>query len=440
MTHAANRWRAAVDVYLHRRVAVVLCLGFASGLPLSLSASTLYYWLSKVGVDKSEIGLFALVGLSYNLKFLWSPLFDHVAVPWLTAARGRRRSWAAVTQLGLIGAMLITGSTDPGAAPLYTALGAVLIAFFSASQDIVIDAYRVELLAPEQQAAGAAVNIYGYRFGMLISSAGSLYLSDITSWFNVFAVMAAVAGLCMVAVLTLFPEPELVKARTPPQGPMARLKHAIIDPFADFATRPRWAQILLFVVLYKLCDAVAGVMSNPFYNEIGFTATEIANIVKLFGLIATLVGVFVGGALASSLGMGRVLFLGGLLQMASNLMFAVQAEVGANINLLALTIFFENFSGGVGTAAFVAYLASLCSREFTATHYALLSSLASVGRTLLSTTGGVMAEALSWTHFFILTSLLAIPSLVLLTWLLRFETKSAPIDPEQTAPQAEKIS
>lgn len=406
----------ALSVYFNRRILVILLMGYASGLPLALSGATLSYWLAKTGVSKTEIGLFALVALSYNLKFLWAPLFDHVAPPVL-ASLGRRRGWMLATQVLLAGAILFTGTTDPSVEPLKTALGAVLIAFFSASQDVVIDAYRVELLRSEEQGAGAAATQYGYRLGMLVAGAGAIALSAVTSWFWVYAAMAA--ALLIGTLVTLFsPEPELIRPRTPRHGLAGQLRYALVDPFADFARRPGWAVLLLFVVLFKLGDALAGGMANPFYVEMGFTAGEIAAISKVFGLIATLTGVFAGGALVGRLGTERALLVTGILQLASNWMFAWQATVGHDTAALAATIFVENFCGGAGSAAFVAFLAGLCAREFTATQNALLTSLAAVGRTLFASFGGWLADRLDWVTFFLATSAAALPGLLLLGWLM----------------------
>jgi len=413
-----NALQTLLTTYVTRRMAVVLMLGFASGLPLALSGSTLSYWLAGTGVSKTDIGLFALVGLSYSLKFVWSPLFDHVAAPFVLRSLGRRRGWLVATQIGLMAALLLTGASDPAVNAWATALAAVLVAFFSASQDIVIDAYRVELLKDEEQGAGGAVVIYGYRLGMLASGAGAVLLSSYFGWFIVYAVMAALSGLCLLAVL-LSPEPPSFTPRTQAARPAERLRMAVIDPFVEFARRRHWLTILLFVVAYKLCDAVAGVMAMPFYREMGFTAEEIATVTKLFGLIATLVGVFAGGWTVARMGLLGALLIGAVVQMLSNWVFALQALAGHDVTLLTVTIFIENFAGGIGTAAFVAFLSGLCAREFTATHYALLSSLASVGRTSLSAGGGWLADQMDWVAFFLVTGLAALPALALLMLLAR---------------------
>ena len=420
-------WLRAAAVYRDRRMLVILFLGFVSGLPLALTLGTLTAWLATVGVDKTTIGLFALVGLPYTLKFLWSPFIDGVRVPVLGPLLGRRRSWAIVTQVALMASVFALGTTEPGTQAAQTAVIALAVAFFSASQDIVIDAYRVEILAGHEQGAGAAAIQIGYRIGMLVSGAGALYIADFFGWFAAFATMAALVSVGMVTIL-LNPEP------TAGRGAEAAADHAngargagmtgwieahVVAPFADFIGRGGWPVILLFILLYKFGDAVAGVMSNPFYIETGFTLSEIASVSKIFGLGATLAGAVLGGIVVVRLGVLKGLLVSGVLQMLSNLMFAVQAMVGYDIAVLTLTVGIENFTGGMGTAAFVAYLSSLCTFAFTATQYALLSSLAAVGRTVLSAAGGWMADQMDWVSFFLLTTVAALPGLVLLIWLIR---------------------
>jgi PAT family beta-lactamase induction signal transducer AmpG len=468
-------------------------MGFSSGLPLALTTGTLQVWQTRAGVSLATIGFFALVGAVYSLKFVWAPLMDQIPPPGPLARLGRRRGWAVTTQLGLMAAIAFLGSTDPAASPALTALAAVLVAFCSASQDIVIDAYRIELLDEDQQGAGAAMTQYGYRIGMLASGAGALYLASVQSWLVTYLVMAALvvvgivtvlltrepagrslaiapaaarewrlraaalAALAAAAILAYFiargvivglglpgwvrsAVPVLLAAATPaallmalprpdrtaaagPAAAYAALRNwlgtAVLAPFAEVARRDGWVVILLFIVLFKLGDAFAGVMANPFYVRIGFSNEEIAWVTKLFGLIATLVGVFLGGLLVARAGILRALLVGGLLQMVSNLTFSLQAVVGHDVGMLILTIAFENLAGGIGSAAFVAYLSGLCNVAFTATQYALFSSLAVVGRTMLSSPGGLVAEQLGWFNYFILATLLAIPGLLLLLWMMR---------------------
>ncbi len=405
---------------------VVLGMGFASGLPLLLTLSTLSYWLSKVGVDKTAIGLFSLVGVPYALKFAWSPLLDHLRVPILGRLLGRRRSWILVTQIALAAAIVAMGWTDPQTAPFYTAVAALIIAFLSATQDIAIDAYRIEILAEDEQGGGAAATQLGYRIGLLAAGAGALALSDVVEWRFVFIALGALMATSIVITL-LAPEPKLVEAprnqsqANPPL--LDRLKVMVIDPLIDFTKRPAWIVILAFVLLYKFGDAIGGVMANPFYNEMGFTGLEIAAITKIFGVVATLAGIAVGGIVVARYGVMRALLIGGVLQAVANLLFSVQAMVGHDTAMLAVSIGGDNFAGGIGSAAFVAYLSMLCNRAFTATQYALLTSFMAVGRTILASAGGWLADHTDWVTFFALTALLAIPGLVLLIFLWRLDRK-----------------
>jgi PAT family beta-lactamase induction signal transducer AmpG len=415
-------------------MAVILLMGFSSGLPLPLTLSTLSYWLAKVGVDKTSIGLFALVGLPYSFKFLWAPIVDQVRLPVLSAMLGRRRGWTLVSQAGLVAGIVALGLTDPAVRPMATVAAAIAVAFLSATQDIAIDAYRIEILDEAEQGAGAAATQLGYRIGMLASSAGAIALADFVRWPVVFAALAALLGVGMLAVL-IAPEP-----RAPGAGTQAvptarrstldalrtRLREAVIDPFTDFMRRPGWIVVLAFAVLYKFGDAIGGVMANPFYVELGFSGVEIASITKVTGLIATLAGVLVGGAIVARYGMFRALLVGGILQAATNVMFAAQARLGHSIGFLAFTIASDSFTGGLGSAALVAYLSSLCNTAFTGTQYALLTSFVAQGRTLLSSGGGWLADRLDWPAFFVATALLAIPGLLLIARLERSSRVTLP--------------
>ncbi len=404
-------------IYGEPRVLAVFFMGFSSGLPLPLTFGTLSFWLAESGVTRTEIGLFAMIGGAYSLKFLWAPLIDRLGLPYLTGRFGRRRGWALCIQALLIAAIAALGFTNPLVNPWGTALAAVVVAFLSASQDIVIDAYRIELLDDEQQGAGAAATQWGYRFGLIAAGAGALYAAEYGGWRTAFVIMA---GLMSVGMLTVLMTREPLAAPPPMSaGAAAWLKSAVVAPFADFLQRPHWAAILLFVVLYKFGDALAGVMSNPFYVDMGFSKTEVANVSKLFGVVATLVGVAAGGAMVYRLGVLRSLMIGGVLQALSNLTYVLQAAVGHDLWVLTLVIFVENFCGGLGSAAFVAYLSGLCAVAFTATQYALLSSLAAVGRTFLSSGGGWLSERIDWIPFFLVTTVAALPGLALLVYLMR---------------------
>jgi len=419
-----TRLLEAAKIYGDTRVLRLLFLGFASGLPLLLTASTLAVRLTESGVTKTAIGIFALVGLPYAFKFLWAPAIDRLALPFFTRALGRRRGWIVLTQLCLILSLLGLGFADPARDVGMVAVWAFVVAFCSASQDVVVDAYRVEILEERLYGAGAATLVFGYRVGLLVAGAGALYLATYFGWAAAYLAMAALVAVGLVTIL-LAPEPgapEPGGAAPAPQGggrALAWFQDAVLAPFQDFLTRPQWGVILLFVVLYKFGDSLAGVMANPFYLEIGFTKVEIANVSKLFGLGATLLGALAGGILVARTGILQSLLIAGVLQMVSNGMFALQALVGSDLGLLFATIGFENFAGGMGTAAFVAYLSSLCHLAYTATQYALLSSLMSFGRTLLASPGGWLADQTDWVAFFLLTTAAALPGLLLLLWIRR---------------------
>jgi PAT family beta-lactamase induction signal transducer AmpG len=427
-----DRASSGFSVYLQPRVLIVAAMGFASGLPLLLTLSTLSLWLAEAGIDKTTIGLFALVGLPYSIKFLWSPVIDRMPLPPFTALLGRRRGWAIAIQALLILAILAMALTDPRIDAGMTAIAALAIAFFSASQDIVIDAYRIEILEEREQGAGAAATQAGYRIGLLASGAGALFIASAFGWFAAFAAMAALMGASMLIVL-IAPEPPASATVVRASGIAAQLKLAVFDPLAEFFTRSGWLPILAFILLYKFGDAFAGVMANPFYVEMGFTKVEIASVSKVFGLIATLAGVFIGGAVVARIGVLRALLWCGLLQMLSNLMFAAQALAGHDILVLFATIGLENFSGGMGSAAFVAYLSVLCNLAYTATQYALLSSFMSFGRTFLSSSSGWIADHVDWVQFFVISTALAVPGLLLLIWMMRRYPVSAPVTPAPVA-------
>jgi MFS transporter, PAT family, beta-lactamase induction signal transducer AmpG len=410
----------------------VMLLGFSSGLPLALSGSTLLVWMRESGVDLGTIGLFALVATPYTLKFLWAPLVDALNVPVLSRLLGRRRGWLIFSQLLLIAAIVFLAVTDPVAAPLLVAFGAVLVATASATQDIVIDAFRVESLSEDQQAAGMAAFVAAYRLGMLASTAGALFLvTGFEAWgFNQAAAWKfgyfAMASLVLVGTVTtlLATEPErsvaiaaagVVRSDT---DPLRRVFKAAYGAFAEFLSRNLAFWVLAFVVLYKLCDAFAGTMTAPFVIDIGFSRNDYAAIVKGVGLAATLVGGFAGGAMALRLPIATTLWVGAVLQMVSNLVFTWQALVGVNLWALTATIMIENFTGAIGTVIFVAYLSALCRNPLhTATQFALLTALAAVGRTYLSSVAGFVAAATGWPMFFVFSALTALPGLLLLGWL-----------------------
>lgn len=388
----------------NRRMLVTFVMGFSSGMPLLLTISVLQIWMRQEGVDLSTIGLMALVGLPYTLKFVWAPFLDRFTLPFL----GRRRGWLLLIQLLLALSIASLGLSDPASSPWLIAFLALLVTFFSASQDIVIDAYRREHLHENELGMGSSLYVYGYRTGMLLASGGGLVLADSIGFAAVYMLMGLCMGIGMVTTL-MAPEPQVAVA------PPSSLKAAVVEPFKEYFTRDSAWTILLFILLYKLGDTLASAMTSPFYVDLGFSSEEIGYTVKFFGFWATLIGAFLGGALIIRLGIYRALWLFGILQMASTAGFALLAEVGYNLNMLAAVIGFENLTAGMGTAAYMAFMASLTDKRFTATQYALLTSLMGVPRTLISAPSGFLAEAVGWTEFFILCTLIALPGL----WLLR---------------------
>lgn len=425
MTIAARpTWRDSLAVYLTRRQLVVFLMGFSSGLPLLLGFSTLSFWLRQEGVGLVAIGGMLTVATPYSLKFLWAPLLDHVRLGQLTDRLGLRRGWLIAIQLALAGSIVLVGQADPSASLGFLTLAALLMAFLSASQDIVVDAYRIEILAEHEQGAGAAMTQAGYRVGLLAAGAGALWLADVLPWSTVYALMAALMLVGVVAVL-IGDEPES-RRPPPPKAPGEFLRVAMFEPLREFATRRGWLIVLAFVLLYKYGDAVAGAMANPFYSDLGFTGGEIASVTKVFGVVMTMLGVFAGGIVVARIGMLPALAVGGVLQAATNLTFAWLAGQGHDLTALAIAVGTDQFANGVGSAAFVAYLSALCNVAFTATQYALLTSLMAAGRTLLAASSGWLAEMLGWPGFFVATMLLAVPALLLIGVLVRLDRAGEP--------------
>ena len=399
-----------------RRFPVLLALGFSAGVPLPLVAGlVLRQWFTEAGVSLTEIGLTALIGLSYSLKFLWSPALDALPPP-LFRGLGRRRGWLLTVQPLLALCILATGLTDPASDPLRTAALSALVAFLSASQDIVVDAWRIEALAEREQGLGLAFYVWGYRGALLASGAGTLWMVGTLGWSGAYA-YAACLILVGVAATLLAPEP--APPALPSAGWRTRLASAVVHPFLDFVRRRHWLPILLFVALFKLGEALAGVPLAKFYNSLGFSRETVAGVASVFGLIATLGGALAGGWLVARIGTARALVLTGLGQMLSNLMYVALAEAGQNLPMLWAQVGVENFTDGLADAAFITYLSSLTSRAFTATQYALLSSLAGVPLRTLGAGSGWLAEALGWPGFFLLTTAAALPATALMLWLLR---------------------
>ncbi len=385
------------------RMLVAFLMGFSCGVPLLLTLSVLQAWMRQEGVDLSTIGLFSLVGLPYTLKFLWSPVLDRFTLPLF----GRRRGWLLLFQVLLITAIAGLGMTSPRESPWLVAGVAFLVTFFSASQDIVVDAYRREDLADNELGLGSSLYVNGYRVGMLLAGSGGLILADHIAFQQVYLLMAA--SLLVGVLTTLFcREPEVA------EGTPTTFREAVLHPFVEYLQRDSALQILLFILLYKIGDQMASTMTIPLYMDIGFTKTEIGTIAKLFGFWATIIGGLLGGILLIRLGIARALWFFGILQAVSTAGFSLLALVGNSLPGLAAVIAFENLSGGMGTAAYVAYMASITNKKFTATQYALLSSLMGIPRVLASAPTGYMAEYMGWPWFFFFCALAAIPGLFLL--------------------------
>jgi MFS transporter, PAT family, beta-lactamase induction signal transducer AmpG len=430
LTQPLHRLAAAVSVYLERQVLVVTLLGFSAGLPLALTTSTLMLWMTDVGVDLTTVGLYALAGLPYTLKFLWAPFVDAWRVPVLSGLLGRRRGWLILTQLLLIAAIVMLGGLDPLQSPLLIAAAAVFVATISATQDIVIDAFRVESLGTDQQAAGVGGYVMAYRLALLVSSAGVVGVVGFleatgmpteTVWFYGYAAAATLIVLGMAAVMAgrepALPEEAAPESATEAPSP-ARPLVVAIRALGDMFTMPMAATVLGFVLLFRFTDAFAGIMIGPFVIDMGYDKQAYAAIVKGLGTGAVIAGGLIGGILAKALPLTTTLWIAGILQAVTNLVFSWIALQGVDNTALALGIVVDNVASGIATVIFIAYLSTLCANPLhTATQFALLTALASTGRTVLSASAGAAADTVGWFWFFGLSALVGLPALVLLAWL-----------------------
>ena len=388
----------------NRRIAAVALLGFASGMPLALTGGTLQAWMAVEGVDLKTIGIFSLVGLPYAFKFFWAPLLDRYALPFL----GRRRGWILCSQFILMGLIILLGLSSPKETPLLVALIALFLTFTSASQDIVIDAYRTDVLREKERGLGVAVSVTGYRIAMLASGALALILAGSLGWRITYLLMA---GLMAVGMLATFFGPEPEEVVCPPQS----LKEAVSGPLSEFFERPAAWAFLALIILYKIGDAFAGSLTTAFLiRGPGFSIGEVGAINKGLGLVATIVGALYGGIMLARLGLYRSLMIFGILQAVSNLSFMVLAYLGKVYSMMVIAVAFENLAGGMGTAAFVAFLMALCDQRYTATQFALLSALASLGRIFVGPPSGYLSHEVGWVIFFFITFLAALPGLFLL--------------------------
>ncbi len=406
-----------VKVYASRRVICLLGLGFSSGLPLALTASTLQAWMASENVDLRVIGIFSLVGLPYTLKVCWSPLLDRYSPGFL----GRRRGWIFITQLLLAAGIIALGFSSPATLPWAVASLALAVAFFSASQDIVVDAYRADVLPDRERGAGAATSVVGYRIAMLTSGALALVLSDHVPWNRVYGLMGC---LMLANTLWTLAAPEPAGGNDSAAAPRT-LKDAVWEPLRAYFHRSGAVEMLFFIMVFKLGDAIAGAMTTPFLLDLGFTRTDVGTVNKAFGLLSTILGTLAGGGIISRIGIHRSLWIFAFLQAVSNFAFTGLALLGKNYPAMVAAIGIENVCGGLGTAAFIAFLMSLCDRRFTATQYALLSSLMAVTRVLAGAPTGFMVESMGWPLFYAVSTLGAVPGIVLLP---RFAPRKA-MDP-----------
>lgn len=434
-------WLEALRVYRHPRVVAMLFLGFSAGLPFLLVFSTLSAWLSDAQVSHSAIGFFSWVGITYSIKVLWSPVVDRVPIPWLTAKLGKRRSWMLVAQVGIAIGLLGMAMIEPAQQLVYVAVCALLVAFSAATQDVAIDAYRIEAVVKEQQAAMAATYILGYRVALLVAGAGALYIAEYGSWPAAYVSMAALMSVGMITVLAIAEPLQTVardayqrearviafmerSAHLPPRlrGALAWFIGAVVCPFLDFFARNgvKMALVmLLFIGVFRISDITMGVMANPFYLDLGFSKAEIASVTKVFGFFMTIAGAAAGGLLVVRYGIMRPLLLGAVLAAATNLLFSLLAVSGPDLSLLALTISADNFVGGLAGSVFIAYLSSLTNTAYTATQYALFSSLMTLPGKFIGGFSGLIVEAQSYFFFFIYSALIGLPAILLVLYLKR---------------------
>lgn len=432
-------WREAITVYSRPRVFSLLFLGFSAGLPYLLVFSTLSAWLASVDVSRATIGFFSWLGVTYSVKVFWSPVVDRLKLGWLERWLGQRRSWMLVAQIGVAIGLLGMAATDPTTNITQVAWFGLLVAFSAATQDISVDAYRIEAASDKYQAAMSACYVFGYRLALLVAGAGALYIAEAGGWQLAYTVMALLMGVGIVTVLLVREPPR----RRPPaldldreveQAAQARgylpaglsravawFVSAVAGPFVDFFTRYGWSALLLllFISLYRLSDIMMGAMANPFYVDMGYTLEEIANVSKVFGFFMTMAGSALAGVLVVRFGILPILMLGAIMAATTNLLFAWLSLQEPTQLLLALVISADNLGAGIATVAFIAYLSSLTSSAYSATQYALFSSLMTLPGKFVGGFSGVVVEGLGYGHFFVITACAGIPAVILLLLLMR---------------------
>ncbi len=427
-------WLASFNVYLEPATLRMLSLGFSAGLPLLLVLGTLSFWLREAGIDRTTIGYLSWVGLAYAFKWVWAPLVDRLPIPLLTSWLGRRRSWLLLAQLAIMAGLVAMSFNDPRVALQPVVWGALAVAFGSATQDIALDAFRIESAGSERQAALAAAYQTGYRLAMIWAGAGVLWLAARAevagvanyqhgAWQRAYLVMAASMLLGMLTVL-LSPEPAR-RVSTKSSNWRAWLHSALIEPFADFLRRygKQAVLILALIAVYRISDVVMGIMANPFYVDMGYSKDEVAAVTKIYGVLMTLAGAFVGGAMALRWGVMRVLMLGAILSAASNLLFAWLGTRGHDVTALIFVISADNLSSGIASAAFIAYMSSLTNIQYSATQYAIFSSMMLLAPKFLAGYSGRYVDAFGYQDFFVATALLGVPVLLLVALASRIETR-----------------
>jgi PAT family beta-lactamase induction signal transducer AmpG len=438
---AEKSWRSAFSVYAQSRVLSMMFLGFSAGLPFLLVFSTLSAWLRDEGVARSVIGFFSWVGLTYSIKVFWAPVIDRLSLPFFTRILGKRRSWMLLAQLGIMAGLMGMASSDSHTQLQQIALFAVWVAFCSATQDVVIDAYRIEAVKPEYQGAMAAMYVLGYRIALLVSGAGAFYIADYSSWRLAYFAMAAAMIIGIVTTLCLS-EPKHAQTKAVKvledklestlgvekrlniwQRALAGISDAVLSPFVEFFSRNGSIGLLILVLIavYKMSDITMGVMANPFYLDLGFSKKEIAEISKVFGFFMTIAGATLGGVLVARYGVMRPLLLGAVIVAGTNLLFAVLAISEPSLLLLAGVISADNLSGGIATSVFIAYLSSLTNTAYTATQYALFSSLMTLPAQLLGGLSGIVVDIYGYYVFFIYASVVGVPAIVLVLLLMRYQ-------------------
>jgi PAT family beta-lactamase induction signal transducer AmpG len=432
MISKTKNWRTAFSIYLQPTVLSMIALGFSAGLPYLLIFSTLSAWLRDEGIERSVIGFFSWVSVTYSIKVLWSPIVDKVRLPILTHFLGQRRSWMLVAQLGIMAGLIAMASVNTQTNLSTIALCAIFVAFCSATQDVSIDAFRIESTDTDFQGAMAAMYVLGYRIALLVAGAGSFYIAEFFDWHIAYFSMAAMMSFGIITTLFLkSPIEKSVEARSK-MSFFTKIQDAIVHPFTDFFSRQGclgWL-ILLLIAIYKLSDVTMGVMANPFYLDLGFKKTEIAEITKVFGFFMTIAGAALGGVFVARYGVMRPLLIGAMATASTNLLFAALASMKPDLALLASVISADNLSGGFATSVFIAYLSGLARSGYTATQYALFSSLMTFPAQLLGGFSGVIVDKFGYINFFIYASAIGIPAIVLAFWFWRREVKFKTVEPD----------